>query len=543
MTASTYEDQEQGLQIDIGTIWRMVKRRFWFFVIPAVLISALALVVAKALPPVYSSNGTILIEQPNVPPNLIDTTVTSLAAERIEIIRRRFIATDNLISLIRQHDLYPERRAQLPITQVAAAMRGDISVSLIEQRRGRGSFTVAFTVGFRYGNGAKAKVIADELVSWYLSENARTRQERAQETADFLRQETGAAERNVKRLEEEIATVQSEYAGSLPEERDRNQAQLDQLHRSLRDVNFRLEALQDERTALVARLESLPLSGGGAGGSSEAATVAQMLERLRNDRVSLSTTFTERHPDIVQIDRQIAQLEERLAELPPAPDPSAAGAFVSSASSRAEIQRVLAELDREVGATQRSREAVEADIQAVEVNLDRTALISEEYQAMVREYRNAVQDFNVLRRKVLEAEMGASLELNQKSERFTLVEAPQAPSGPESPNRPLVALGGIVVALGLGLASMLAMEFVDSRIRSARKLEQLIGVPPLVLIPEISTRREKVRTWFVRGVIICAVVAACGASLWYVHTRVTPLDLLLLKIERQVQSRVGALGF
>ncbi|MGP1255100.1 MAG: GumC family protein [Kiloniellales bacterium] len=542
MTASTYEDQEQGLQIDPGAIWRMVKRRFWFFAIPAVLVSALALVVAKALPPVYTSTGTIIIEQPNVPPDLIDSTVTSLAAERIEIIRRRFIATDNLISLIRQHDLYPERRQQLPLTQVAAAMRSSINVTLIEQARGRSSFTVAFVVGFEYRNGAKAKAIADELVSWYLSENARTRQERAQETADFLRQETAAAERDVERLEEEIESIKREYAGSLPDERDRNQAELAQLNRDLRDINFRLEALRDERTALVGRLESISQAGGQAGGSSEAATVAEMLEQLRSDRVSLSTTFTEIHPDIIQIDRQIAQLEARLAELPPAPNTSANDAFVSSITSRAEIERILAELEREISATQRSREATRADIEGVESALDQTTLISEEYQAAVREYQNAVEDFNVLRRKVLEAEMGASLELNQKAERFTLVDAPQAPAAPDSPNRPLVALGGIVVALGLGVASMLAIEFVDSRIRSARKLEQLIGVPPLVLIPEITTRREQARRWFVRGVTICAVVAACGASLWYVHTRVTPLDLLLLKIERQVQSQIGALG-
>ena len=541
MTASTYEEQDQAFQLDLGAIWRMVKRRFWLFLVPAVVVSALALVVAKALPPVYMSTGTILVEQPNVPPDLIDSTVTSLAAERIEIIRRRFIATDNLIALIRQYDLYPQRQAELPMTQVAAAMRGDITVSLIEQRRGRTSFTVAFTVAFAYENGAKAKAVADELVSWYLSENARTRQERAQETADFLLQETAAAERDVERLEEEIAAIKSEYAGALPEQQDRNQAELEQLRRNLRDVNFRLEALGDERTTLTARLESLPRSAGG-GGSSEAATVSRMLEQLRNDRVSLSTTFTEQHPDIIQIDRQIAQLEERLAELPPAIDPSAAGALVASTASRAEVERILTELEREFGAAERSRTAIQADIDAVEASLDQTALISEDYQALVREYRNAVQDFNTLRRKVLEAEMGASLELNQKAERFTLIDAPQAPSAPESPNRPMIALGGIVVAFGLGVASMLAVEFVDSRIRSARKLEQLTGVPPLVLIPEITTRRDVLRRWLIRGALICAVTTACAASLWYVHTRVTPLDLILLKIERQVQSQVGALG-
>ena len=53
MTASTYEEQDQPLQLDIGAVWRMVKRRFWLFAIPATLVSGLAIIVAKALPPVY----------------------------------------------------------------------------------------------------------------------------------------------------------------------------------------------------------------------------------------------------------------------------------------------------------------------------------------------------------------------------------------------------------------------------------------------------------------------------------------------------------
>ncbi|WP_299439128.1 Wzz/FepE/Etk N-terminal domain-containing protein [uncultured Rhodospira sp.] len=545
MSTSTYDEQPQAMNIDIGAIWRMVLRRFWLFVIPLVVFGSLSLLVAKLLPPTYLSSGLIVIEQPNVPPDLIESTVRSLAAERIELIKQRFVATDNLVSLIREHDLYSWRRETETLTQLAEEMRDDIDVNLIQQSFGRQIFTVAFRVGFKYRSPQKAKAIADVLASWYLSENARTRQERAQETKAFLAQETRAAEQEVERLENRIAEWKKQYGRRLPEQQPFMREQLDELRRQRRDIGIRLEVLETEKASLEARLESLrnaPAIGGGTG-SAEAARLAEMLESLRSQRVALSTTVTEKHPDLVRLNRQIAEVEAQLEELPNTGGSTSATAGRGRDPVREEELELRVEsLNRTIMAITRGQASAEADIKDLEEGLAESARISDEYQALLREHQNAVQDFNLLRRKLLDAEMGASLELSQKSERFTLVDPPQMPRSREGIPPIMVALGGIVASAGLGVMAMVGTELLDTRLRSSKKVEKLVGLEPLVVIPEITTRRERLVRWSLRIFIVLAIIGAIAGAAFYVHTRVMPLDILYIVLERKIQTQLNALG-
>ncbi|KAA5606507.1 hypothetical protein F1188_06490 [Roseospira marina] len=541
MSTSAYDDDTESLDIDVAAIWRAVKRRFWLFVLPVLVFGSLSVLIAKLVPPVYRSSGMIVIEQPNVPPDLVDSTVTSLAAERIEVIKQRFIATDNLISLIREHNLYPWLRQSQTLTQVASAMRKDILVNVYNQNYGRQTYTVAFQVGFTYREPEKARVIADALASWYLSENARNRQERAQETAVFLEQETKAAETEVNRLEAELAEWTNTYSGRLPAQQSLMQQRLDEARQRRRDMTLRLEVQESERSSLAARLSSLRNSGGGSGSvaSPDRARLLDLLQSLRNERASLSTVVTERHPDMARLNRQIADVEAQLAGLPAAS--GTASAYDPAVEQ--ELSLRLDQLDREIAASKRAMAALDDDIKALEDDLSESAEISDKYQALVRERDNAVEDFNLLRRKLLEAEMGASLEISQKSERFTLVDPPQVPVDREGLPPMLIALGGIVASGGLGVVAMAGAEFFDTRLRSARKVEQLVGAAPLVVIPEISTRRERLLRWGVRLLVAAATLAVVAGGVWYVDSQIMPLDVLYLVLQRKIEAQINLLGW
>jgi polysaccharide chain length determinant protein (PEP-CTERM system associated) len=540
MNTTTYDDETGAFELDFGALWRMVKRRFWLFMIPVVVLGSMSVVVAKLLPPVYQSTGLIAIEQPNVPPDLIETTVTSPAVERIELIKQRFLATENLVQLIREHDLYPWLRDLKPLTQIAQEMRGDISINVRQAESGRNTYIVAFTAAYQYRQPDKAKVIADGLVSWYLSENARTRQERAQETESFLQQETAAAEQEVEQLEERIAEWKSTHTGRLPENQQLLEGQLEELQRARRDTVFRLESLQSERASLEARLNSLRGASSGSG-QSDAARLRALLTDLEAQAVALSTTVTDRHPDLIRVRRQIAEIEGKLAALPSSGGTGGATGL-DLVQQRQEIEFRIEALDRSIATAERSIQAAEQDIVAIRAKLQDIAAISDQYQALLREHANAAEDFNLLRRKLLEAEMGASLELNQKAERFTLLDPPQRPIDPEGIPKILIALGGIIASAGLGMGAMVGAEFLDNRLRSSKKVERLFGEAPLVLIPEISTRRELIRRWVLRALIGLAIASILAGGTWYVHTYVRPLDVLYIILEREIESRINALG-
>ena len=75
---------------------------------PSVLL--LAVLLAFKLPAVYRSSGTILLETPSVPEDLVRSTVVpAYADQQVELLRRRVMTPERLAALVAETDPYPER--------------------------------------------------------------------------------------------------------------------------------------------------------------------------------------------------------------------------------------------------------------------------------------------------------------------------------------------------------------------------------------------------------------------------------------------------
>src|SRR5512147_2983504 len=122
----TADDQKSAADY-LNMLWR----RRWYALLPAVALLIIVFLVAFLLPPVYRSSATILIEEPDVPKELVLSTITEFADERIQVITQRVLATQNLITIIDRFGLYPTARARLSLTEVVDSMREDIKIDLI----------------------------------------------------------------------------------------------------------------------------------------------------------------------------------------------------------------------------------------------------------------------------------------------------------------------------------------------------------------------------------------------------------------------------
>ena len=95
---------------DFGDYLAILKRRKWQLIVPAVLLSIVAVLAALLIPAMYRSTATILIEQQEIPVDLVRTTVTSFADQRIQVISQRVMTSRNLSAIIERYNLYPDLR-------------------------------------------------------------------------------------------------------------------------------------------------------------------------------------------------------------------------------------------------------------------------------------------------------------------------------------------------------------------------------------------------------------------------------------------------
>src|SRR5262245_27423725 len=159
----------------------LARRRVLVSIIGGVCIFA-ALATALLLPPEYRSTGTILIEQQEVPADLVRSTVTAYADQRLQVINQRVMASTNLLDIIRRYSLYPDRQGKDTREELLRRMRKDIDLKMvradvIDARSGQPrQATIAFSVSYNSRQPEHAAKVANELMSLYLSENLTERQ-------------------------------------------------------------------------------------------------------------------------------------------------------------------------------------------------------------------------------------------------------------------------------------------------------------------------------------------------------------------------------
>src|SRR5271167_3121130 len=89
---------------------------------------AATLLLAALWPPTYRSTATILIEQQEIPQELVRSVITSFADQRVQVISQRVMTTQNLLALIERYDLYPGIRQKEPREVLLKRMRDDIGM-------------------------------------------------------------------------------------------------------------------------------------------------------------------------------------------------------------------------------------------------------------------------------------------------------------------------------------------------------------------------------------------------------------------------------
>jgi polysaccharide biosynthesis transport protein len=524
-----YEEQDESFSFDAQDIAALVKRRKWHVIVPAILLLPIAVAVAFLLPSIYRSEAMILVERPNVPPELVTTTVTTTLMERVQTIQRRFLTTENLTDFIHKNQIYEDGDSE-SVPEVISKIRKSIDVSLVPAGTGRQSANIAFTVSSEGRDPYLAHLITQELVEWYMRENAQARQRQAESTSQFLAKEAESLKKEIDKLEKQLSELRVRYDGSLPTQRDQNLQQLNRVQEQLATMDFEAETLRERKRILQNEIALVPAFGPYVVGEQRVLGPDEQLKSLELQLMELSGQYTSAHPDIISLRQRIESLRARVANR------GSAGQQTPDNPRYLRLQEQIQAINQELDVLARRRSTVEAQTDEIAARLARTEEIEQQYNALVRDYRSATDDFATIRRKELSAGLGQSLEAEQMSERFSLIEPPRVPKNPDSPNRLLILFAGSLLSVGAGFATGFLAELLDPAIHGSKRLAKITGSAPLVVVPYIRTRSEIHRVWLRYGLIVLTGMLVIGAGLMFVHLQVVPLEDLWLTISQPVEA-------
>lgn len=538
MVAMTMEESSKSLR----DYWSIFSR--WKYVIIGTFLLILTASVALALwlPPTYKSEGIILIESQEIPENLVQTTVTSYAAQRIEIIRQRIMTTQKIMAMVNKYDLFKEQRQTVSPAALVNMFRKNIEVEMIEANvtdpnSGQAKrATIAFNVSYMDGSPQVAQQVANELVSEFLSENVRTRTERAAETLTFLRDEADKFQDKVQVLEKNIATFKDENRDSLPELLEFNLERVSDLQAELASQNSQAMMLTDEVATLsrdLVQIDPYLPAVQVAGNQSAFLTPAQELQQRKRELANIKAKYSASHPDVVRLEKQITNLTLQAGDSTDTSQSAGPKAVANERQMNPVYLQIKSKIDsseREVVRLQQNQAVIKQRLADYEERVYKTHQVSRAYDGLKRDHSNNLDKYSELRAKQLQAELAQNLEIENKGENFTLIEPPLVPNKAESPNRPKIIAAGLLASTGGGLGFAMLLEMLFGGVRGYPAISQLTGMSPLVVIGNIRTESDvkanRRRIFWVLGISLLSIILILTA----VHIWLIDLEVLWFKV-------------
>ncbi len=548
------------------------------------VIFLLGLLIAIVWPATYRSSATILIEEQEVPRELVQSTITTYAVQRIETIQARVMTRDKLMGIVDKYNLYVDERRRETTEEILERMRDDINLNLrnaevIDPRTGRPMpATIAFTLSFDGENPDSTQKVANELTNLYLQENLKERSTKAQETFTFLSDEANRLSREISRLEQELAKFKEANVSSLPELTSLNTQLMDRTEREISDTQNQIRTLEDRKFYLQGQLDQLEPHGAdinlspGArlkalrteflaksgryseghpdlmrlkreiesleretGMGPDRDTIQTQLDAARTELATVKEKYSAEHPDVAKLEKTISALEDQLAATPRTPVAQRAPdnpAYVSLAAQLEATNSEIASLRNKI----RDLETKRADY---EKRLIETPQVEREYIAIKRELDNSVLKYQEIKAKEMQAKVAQQLESESKGERFTLIEPPALPEEPVKPNRPAIIFLSLVLAVGGGLGFAAIGESLDTSVRGMKGVVNSLNAIPLAVIPYLQLDTEKKRQNTKKRWILLGIIVIVAIGLLMIHLFMTPLDVLWFRILRKFSKETG----
>lgn len=473
--------------------FEMVRRRRVLALGVFAAVMAAAVSFALFLPDMFRATAIVLVDRP-VAETFVRPTVAGELESRLHVIKQEILSRERLTGLIDRFNLYPELRGNGAIEPALERTRNDIEVEQTgpEQVAGR-TKTVAFRLHYAGRDRATVADVTNAIATFYVQQNDHIRTQEAAQTTQFLKAQLDEAKRELDRQEASVQTYNTRHVGQLPQQFELNLASLDRLNTQLRlNGERQLRAVEDRARladdAMILESSSTPVTATG-----EPDRARERLDKLKNDLRLVETQFTSKHPDVQRLRDEISRIER---SLPAEPETPAAAAAPSDATEtvtrlrRSRRQSIVA-IDAELEKLKQEEATLRASIADVERRLQSMPARQQEFALVSRDRQSARDLYDSLLKRYEEAQLAESMEADRQGERFRVLEAAVAPEGPSAPNRPFILVLGLLAAIALAGAAVVAAEQIDTSFHSLDELKAFTSVPVLATVPAIADGRGR----------------------------------------------------
>ena len=476
---STGDNQQSIFEIAIA----IGRRRKWLVLVSFLAVFVVVFGYVKALPKLYRASTTLIVAQDVVAESLVENDVTTELELRLGMIRQALMSREQMQEVIEEFNLYEDMRKVAPPAAVVERLRRDISIkqeayAKPQGRRSSASFVV--TISYRAWDPDLAAEVANGLARRFQAEDERNRSRETTRATEIVREQLESARAEFQFQEQRLTDFRNEHMGNLPEQQDINLSTLSRLNSEL--------MINGERQLQLAERQEAALNAAIASGSSAAASSALpgplRLERLQQELQQSRGMYTDSHPEIIRLEREIQALRRELVSQPPDLDLAEAteGTFNSGVNN--------SELDRDMALLKAEERRLKRAIAALTLRIEAVPRVDQQLRRLTSDYDAARNVYLEQQDLYRDAILAQSLETD-KNQDVKIVEVAIPPDFPFAPDRNRLLFVGLVLAGGFAAGLLFLAEQLNKSFHSTQDLRRFTRIPVLASIGDIKTAQDR----------------------------------------------------
>ena len=510
-----------------GEYARIIWKRKWLILLPAIAIASAITWVVLRLPDIYESSTLIVVKPSTIAPSVLPAPSEDLLTRQLSSIGQFVTSRSSLEPLIVRYRLYEaERQRGEPMESLVDRMRRDIKVELNTTRN---DITNGFNITYRGSDPRTTQAVAGELAGKYISAQTEESAKNGRLTKEFFDQQLSRVKEELDAIAQKRLEFMTQNLSHLPgntqplgtqltglfEQQKSYVAEIGRLHDTENILSQSLGDLQKQRQQ---EIDNIIEEGNDPKKTPEYIQLTQQEDALEAEIRFMKTTLKDANPDVIKKKQELESVQAKKK------------AAIEEGKARAEEKRKRYEsqLDPRINTVKYNLENVKGEIVRQQKQLDDTTAQIASVRASLnsipevqvgletidREYATKQETYNDLLKKQQSAVMGSEITSSQQGESIQVVDAANLPERPVAPKRPMLIIMSIVIGLFAGLA--LAAVFEVPRlltIQTTNDAEHYTGLPVLVSVPELMTPQEARRAPRRRLLLITAGIIATIISI------------------------------
>ena len=510
----------------------------WSALVITWIVAIIGCIFVFTLPNKYDVTATVYVDTSSVMKPLLKGLAPDMdTSDELAVMNRVLLSRENLLAVMRETDMHLEVRNNEEKEEMVEELKRAIQLRGGSGGRGWNNRKNIYELSYTSKDGKRAYQVVSSLLNTMIEDTLTTSRTDTVTAQKFLDTQINEYEERLSAAEQRLADFKKENVGYMPDEKGNYYVRLQKAQDDVEATRSELKLAQQRYAELQKQLSGeKPLINSQTYTTSSAAKLKEYEEQLRQLQVS----FTDKHPDVIELKTKIDSLRAR--------EISDSDGYLDSTGSNEslEFNPVYQEMK------------VEANKAGVEVSTLKIELA--EYENKVEKLKSAIdvipeveanltrlnRDYEITRSRYLDlverresAKLAQSAGQSTSDIKFRVIDPPVIPTRASGPPRVLFLLAVLVVSFGAGLAWSFARFIIEPTYLDLKQVSEktgrpLLGTVSLYLSPAHLKKRRLQLLSFISSTAM--LVIFIGGAILFHKQGVELVDNVATEIKQNIKG-------